>query len=485
MSAGEARHIVKAEGNFEDLPYFTVGKQSESDGVIEYKAVLRAPDGQMLKQTWTVRASSGLGLPGSLDQDVYVALLQIIDRQGGIPSDGVLSFSMYELMGLVGRTVGGRDYQQVKRSLERLNGTMIHAKNAFYVKSSQSFLNDKTFNLLDYAEYTEVTDSSGRRVERMHVKLSNYFVQSYNSDYLKGLDVDFYYSLNSAVAKRLYRFVDKKRNHRRQWEVDLFSLRDRIPLSSNYKYPSKIKEKLDPAHQELVQKGFLESVTYTKMPDKSTLVCYRLNEGFSQRRPTATIERSPENLIALERLKVEGVWEGVAEDLVARFGADWCIFCADKVSLQKNIRDRGPYLKRVVEGHADPEPVEHQLENGTPPRSSLQELSQPSFDIVSEETESSFENTEKFPVRSPEAEELWNGLLRSAFGENGSDHLGVWFEGVVPASLRDATLTVVAPNEVACDYLRQRFLDELTLAGRKLLAPEFHLRIVTLAHINA
>lgn len=53
------------------------------------------------------------------------------------------------------------------------------------------------------------------------------------------------WSLNSSVAKRLYRFVDKKRNQQRRWEVDLFALRDRIPLGP-YPYPSKIKEKLAP-----------------------------------------------------------------------------------------------------------------------------------------------------------------------------------------------------------------------------------------------
>ncbi|WP_162924830.1 plasmid replication initiator TrfA [Rubrobacter indicoceani] len=459
----ETRHIVKAEGNFEDLPYFTVGNQSNSEGVLEYRAEIKAADGKVLKQIWTVRAPSGLGLPGSLDQDVYVALLQIIDRQGGIPEGGVLSFSMYELMQLLGRTVGGRDYQQVKRSLERLNGTMIHSKNAFYVKRTQSFLNDKTFKLLDYAEYSEATDASGRSVERMHVKLSDYFIESYNSDYLKGLDTDFYYSLNSAVAKRLYRFIDKKRNNRFQWEVDLFSLRDRIPLSSNYRYPSKIKEKLDPAHDELIDKGFLESVSINVMPDKSRMVCYRLSEGFSQRRPALQFERTPENTIALERLKVEGVWGHVAEELVSLYGADWCSFCAEKVSFRKGIRDRGPYLKRVIEGHQDRE---------LQPDPASRSTTDPQTPILLDPPEPSS------PKADPEAQRIWNIILESFLTEEGSRSHGVWFEDTAAVSYRDNTLTVLAPNDVARDYLIERFSLSLTSAGQSLIASEFSILIL-------
>jgi hypothetical protein len=69
------------------------------------------------------------------------------------------------------------------------------------------------------------------------VHLSQYFVDSYRANYLKHIDARFYWSLSSPIAKRLYRLVDKKRGGRRSWEVELFSLKSRIPLS-DYKYAS-------------------------------------------------------------------------------------------------------------------------------------------------------------------------------------------------------------------------------------------------------
>ena len=78
--------------------------------MIQYTNTIRTRDGQELRQTWTVRAVQGLGLPGTLDQDVYVALLQLIDRQGDIPEDGWIGFSLYELVELLHRVQGVREY---------------------------------------------------------------------------------------------------------------------------------------------------------------------------------------------------------------------------------------------------------------------------------------------------------------------------------------------------------------------------------------
>jgi hypothetical protein len=459
----EKKHIVKAEGNFEDLPYFSVGNARRGDGVIEYRNEIRSGDGQVLKQTWTVRALSGLGLPGTLDQDVYVALLQIIERQGEVPSDGWLSFSLYEMVSLLNRSHGGRDYQQVKQSLDRLAGTRIQSKNAFYRKSSESFVTD-TFSLLDHVQHTETSDASGKKADRTRVKLSDYFVESYNSDYLKGLDVDFYYSLNSAVAKRLYRFIDKKRNHRHRWEVDLFALRDRIPLS-NYKYPSKIKEKLAPAHEELTEKGFLESVSYTNTKKKAHAVCYKIQDGFSQRRPAIRLERTPENLIALERLKTEGVWGSVAEELVANYGSERCLRYAEALPFQKQIRRRGPWLKWAIQ-----EAPEFDLPQKTPD-SKLHNTNegQASLDFSVGGGEG------EMPDPNPIATPVWEKLVFEFGSVSEDESFGPWFEGVVATSFEDGVLKLVAPNEFARQYIEDRFSGKLLETAHASVDPKLSL----------
>jgi Replication initiator protein A/DnaA N-terminal domain len=508
----ERRHLVKAEGNFEDHPYFTVGNQRASDGVIQYSSTIRTRDGQELKQTWTVRAVQGLGLPGTLDQDVYVALLQLIEQRGEIPEDGWISFSLYELVQLLRRTHGGRDYRQIKESLDRLSGTIIQSKNAFYRKSTKSYLDD-TFHLLDRIQHSESSDGSGRRADRTWVKLSDYFVESYKANYLKGLDADLYWSLNSSVAKRLYRFVDKKRNHQRRWEVDLFALRDRIPLSP-YRYPSKIREKLAPAHEELTDKGFLERVTYRTTSNGSYLVCYEIQEGFSSRRPAPQLDASPETAIAVERLKVEGVRLDVAQDLVARHGPERCVRYAEALPFQKNLRNRPGWLRRAIEEGFEldlPPARAGALPNGTPSASGDGESAN-AADASERRREGYvwlFAEDERDPVKEaprrepepghldgdpqatsavdrppppkptpdPSAEAPWRETLDAAAAEIDSSSLSVWFEGITPVNLEDRTLTVSVPNSFAKEYIETRFQEVLGRHLRGQLGQEAALKI--------
>jgi plasmid replication initiation protein len=393
-----------------------------------------------------VRAVQGLGLPGTFDQDVYVALLQVIDRQGDIPEDGWIGFSLYELVELLQRTHGGRDYRQVKESLERLSGTIIQSRNAFYRKSTKSYLDD-TFHLLDRVQHSESMDGSGRRGEKTWVKLSDYFVDSYKANYLKGLDADFYWSLNSSVAKRLYRFVDKKRGQQRRWEVNLFALRDRIPLSP-YKYPSKVKEKLGPAHDELRQKGFLERVTYRKTADGADLVCYEIQEGFTRRRPALQLEPTPEVLFAVERLKAEGVRLDAARQLVAKHGPERCLRYSEAVAFQKNIRNRAGWLRWAIEEAPEldiPAPATATISTQRP---------QPAVEATTEDTE-----TEPLlpPVPDDRAEEVWELLFEKLTQQINAPSLLVWFEGTVPTAFEDSTLVLQVPNHFALEYLETRF----------------------------
>lgn len=454
-------HIVKAEGNFEDHPYFRVGDGKGDDGVLTHVGIIRTKDGHELKQSWTVRAAQGLGLPGRFDQDVYVALLQLIDKKGGVPADGWIRFSLYELMEFLGRDHhGGRDYRQVKESLDRLSLTGIQSVNAFYHKSTQSYITD-SFHLLDRVKHSETNDAYGKRNERTQVKLSQYFVESYKADYLKGLDADFYWSLNSAVAKRLYRLVDKKRGNHRRWESEIFALRDRIPLS-NYSYPSKVKEKLEPAHQELLQKGFLEKVSYRKIEKRVTFVCYQIREDFAHRRPALQLEATPETVLTIERLKSEGVRADVAEELVAKHGPERCLHYAEALPFQKNVKKPAGWLRRAIEEGYDLD---------MPPAGELQarrKFAKPKV-IVGSSSEldtppdSSFDDPPPIPLPEPDpaakvaAEEVWPRVLAAVEHRIDAPSFRVWFHGTFPRSLEGSTLTIVVPNDFAKQYIGERF----------------------------
>jgi hypothetical protein len=97
--------------------------------------------------------------------------------------------------------------------------------------------------------------------ERHTLRFHKIFIRNYLAQYLKGLDPGFYWALPSPLSKRLYRLVDLERHGSLAWKTDLFDLRQQIPLTG-YSYVSELKRALEPAHRELIGRGFLGGVEY-------------------------------------------------------------------------------------------------------------------------------------------------------------------------------------------------------------------------------
>lgn len=486
----QAKGLVLAEGNFEEHPYFRVGDRNASTGVLTYENELKTKDGHILRQSWTVRAAHGRGLPGRFDQDVYVALLQMIDDKG-LPEDGWLSFSLYELVELMGRKHSGRDYQQVRESLRKLATTSIESDNAFYHRGWKEYISD-TFSLLSEVKLSEYEDPNRERTDRNRVHLSQYFVDSYKANYLKNIDVEFYWSLSSPIAKRLYRLVDKKRNGRRRWEAELFSLKDRIPLS-DYKYASKIKEKLAPAHAELIENGFLKGVTYRKSGGKE-FATYEITEGFHARRSTSGALELPrgDEFFCVQRLKAEGMGTKVAEQLVATHGASRIMRYVEALPYQKNLRNPAGWLRKAIENNYELDmppvsPLPKQLsttdsKTGANPYQRTFEASKERredyarffgeanehYDRIQHEEEqeahrtrasqkSAHEGSCPYPALDPQAIESWASLVEDLVALYDRESLPPWFDQLEGGRLEGTTLTILVPNSTAANHLNDRF----------------------------
>jgi plasmid replication initiation protein len=476
---------VPAEGNFEEHPYFRVGDRNAGTGIMHFENELRTRDGNVMQQSWVVRAVHGRGLPGRYDQDVYVALMQLIDTKG-LPDDGWVSFSVYELVELMGKRHSGREYGQVRESLQRLATTSIESKNAFYHKGRKAYISD-TFSLLTEVKLAEYEGIAGERKDRNRVHLSQYFVDSYRANYLKHIDARFYWSLNSPIAKRLYRLVDKKRVGRRSWEVELFSLKSRIPLS-DYRYASKVKEKLAPAHEELVAKGFLKSVAYRKNEGGQEYVAYEITEDFHERR-VASRSLSPEELFCVQRLQAEGMASETAENLVATHGTARVMHYVEALPNQRNIRNPAGWLRKAIERN---------YELDMPPA-----LFDPTRDELrppDPETSRGAESPERDPQAStpappppallrpdPAAEEVWRGVIADLEGgQNGIDgsSLRIWFGESLGTALEGQALTVAVPNPFAKEYIESRFggMLEEALTGR--LGEDARLEVIVSGRVD-
>jgi hypothetical protein len=463
--------LVSAEQNLEEFPLFELKARKRGAKARVFEKVIEGEGGVALNQLWKVIPSGEYGMPGPVDQDVYLAVLQLLQQRGGMPQDGELSFSLYELRKILGWwDDSGGAYKEIRDALLRIATTSMQSRNAFYSAEEQRRIVD-TFNIwsVHFAEH----EVKGQTVRERHVlKFHPIFIRNYMAQYLKGIDSDFYWSLRSPVSKRLYRLVDLQRAGGLSWETDLFGVRDQIPL--DYNYPSQIKRALQKAHDELLQRDFLSGVEY----EGKTEVIYKVSREFARRQKARELSGHPKEIFAIERLIRERIDGDTARELVVTHGPDRCLLYADAVNHQKGVLSRAGWIVSAIKGGwAIRDATQATLQDSLP-----ETPVEGAKDDASTHPE---QGVDRFPAPpyvppdpDPAAEEVWEQVLQDAEGDIDVSSLRVWFDGISPIGLQDDVLSIAVPNSFAKEYIETRFKDLLEGRLEERLSKEASLRVV-------
>jgi hypothetical protein len=438
---------VNTEQNLEEYPLFELKARRRGTKARVFERDIVGENGLSLNQVWKVMPSGEYGMPGPVDQDVYLAVLQLLQQRGGMPENGELRFSLYELRKVLRwADDSGKAYKQIRDSLLRIATTSVQSKKAFYSAHEKRRITD-TFNVwsVHFAEH----EVGGALVRERHVlRFHPIFIKNYIAQYLKGLDADFYWSLRSPLSKRLYRLVDLQRAGGISWKTDLFAVRDQVPL--HYAYPSQIRRALHKTHEELENRGFLSGVEY----EGKTGVLYSISREFARQQKARELSGDPQEIFAIERLIGEGLHGDVARDLVARHGCERCLRYTDALKSQRGIRSRAGWLRKAIDEGYDLPDTLLQVPD-TPPDASPTSL----FASADQKHVPDTVETELLPppIADPRAEVVWDPLLKELSQQINTPSLLVWFEGTVPTAFEDSTLVLRVPNRFALDYIETRF----------------------------
>src|SRR5829696_6359769 len=479
-SADEA--LVSAESNLEEYPLFAVKTRNRKEDQLVFERRRKGESGTELVQRWEVEPPAKLGMPGPFDQDVYLAVLQLLERRGGMPRNGELDFSLYELREILSWSVSGNTYEKIRQSLRRIASTTLTSENAFYNKAEERFLSD-TFQI--WSVHFSRTRQGRNTRERHTLRFHPVFIRNYMAQYLKGLDPAFYWGLASPLSKRLYRLIDHQRGGRLAWQTDLSALREQIPLP-NYSYPSEIKRVLRVAHEELTQRGFLSGV----LCEGETAVSYRISPEFARRQKARELSGDPGELFAIERLVSEGLRGDIARDLVARHGSERCLRYADALDTQRGVRSRPGWLRRAIEQGYElpetlplPDPSSHTPSSPLPAgtdteqKPTITEEEAVPDAPVSQEPEHEASGAEAAP--DPQAMAAWEVLTEELIVLHGRDSLPPWFDQLTGAQLDGTTLTLLVPNSTAANYLNDHFGPDLLHLWRERAGSDALLQVAT------
>ena len=255
----------KDEMNLAEFPLAKLGR-NDTKQTIQYEGWIVDKDGVRKQQKWIVSSTAAVGLPTEFAERVLVSLMAMT-AQDNFKSPKV-TFTIYRVLKMLGLSMNKRNYKAVEKALKQLVGVTIFSEGAFWNKERQKRVTTlKGFHLIDdiwlrYLEDdTDVIEDEG---VNGYIVWGDEIWNSFKAGYIKNLDIQFYYSLESALARRLYRFLDKRMHYQDEYQIDVFDLASRLGMT-RYRYPSKVREKLKPGLDELIQRGYLDSAEPIKI----------------------------------------------------------------------------------------------------------------------------------------------------------------------------------------------------------------------------
>jgi hypothetical protein len=318
-------------------------------------------------ETLTITGSDLLGLPTALDVDVIIGLLHLTKVQSKF-TNATVHFTRYELLRILRWPDRGYYYDRLTESLNRWVGVTLIYKKSWWDNETKAKGN-YSFHILESATVIEQAQRRGARSMQLplplsSVRWSNEFFKSFQANNLKKLDLTIYFSLQSAISKQLYRFLDKRFYKKPEWTFDLRALAcEHIGMSRNYE-SWRLKQKLQPAIDELTSAGFLRPMFADEQFKRSghgqwTVSFAKNGRAAAEASQPMVADDCPSELES--ELIARGVSQKIARELVATVPegqirmqieqTDWL-----RKTGRRKITDLGAFLTQAIrDNYARPE----------------------------------------------------------------------------------------------------------------------------------
>jgi len=263
----------KDEMNLAVLPIARLGRNDRRTR-IEYHGTFKEPGKEQETMVWIVEGAAGL--PTEFAERVMVALLYLGAESNF--NDRKVYFTVYKVLKTLGLTISNRNYRMVERALKQLAGVLITSDKAWveHNKDGQPkrVTTSRGFHVID--EYFLHYQEDDEDEPESYVVWGARLWKSIQAGYLKMLDIDFYYSIENPLARRLYRFLDKMMGYEtgRPYQIDIFDLANKLGMAQ-YEHAAHLRRPLKTAAQELVDQGYLSDFEFVKVGKFSRLRFYR------------------------------------------------------------------------------------------------------------------------------------------------------------------------------------------------------------------
>jgi hypothetical protein len=263
---GRSERSGRDEMNLVEYPFASLSLGASPGAVIENRWLTDHPSikGKSVTASWRVAGDPELGLPTPLDEQVYLVLMEMTAERGWQQE---VHFNQYEVLKRLGWSASKKYYAILRQCFQRLKAVNITAENCFYDLSTKS-LKTVGFSLIDQYEIS-VEGPGAKRQDTLPLsywRWNDIIYASMRANYIRPLDLDFALSLDRPLSLRLFRYLSKKRwtakGPKLRYKESVHNLCTKHLGMTEAKFISAYKQRLAPAHAELIERGFLLGVEY-------------------------------------------------------------------------------------------------------------------------------------------------------------------------------------------------------------------------------
>lgn len=311
------------ELNFAEFPLSALSEKSDPSVKTIYfeDKIFDRSRNEFIPRRVTITGSDAFGLPTPLDEEVLLALIQLSKLQGFTTKR--VYFTRYQLLQILNWAPNGQSYARLDQALNRWMGVTMYYKNAWRDRKAQSWV-DESFHMLERVKIITDERRSSESGYTSYFEWNEAVFKSFQNGNVKALNYDFFLSIESSIAKRLYRFLDKRFHHSLSVEFELKALcYEHVGLSRNSPV-ADLKRKLLKAIDELEGKGFLAPIPKVDRFRKDAPGLWKvIFKKAVQATPKLANSREVSTAGSLEELLIEfGIREAKATELVKLFGED-------------------------------------------------------------------------------------------------------------------------------------------------------------------
>ena len=209
-------------------------------------------------------------VPHGLDNDLLLGAINSFIEQG-MPENDTVVVSLRHLCLLSAITPGGRQRSAVLASLNRLQGSSFRFTETWFRAGRGKMITEQfsllaSFRVLEDLDLAEVASARPPQSEAMlELVLGKPLARSIREGYTRPLDLSVYKELSQPMVRTLYRLLSETRLSLPATEPAHYLVPVRAwatHLGMHDFEISKVRRALEPAHQELIARGFLKETVY-------------------------------------------------------------------------------------------------------------------------------------------------------------------------------------------------------------------------------